>query len=68
MTHLVLPGYELMTTHSNVYNLVEFGILFRDRSGAFWSQVDTVLTPLDHCQQRTPSAQLLVVEAGGLFR
>lgn len=68
MTHLMPPGYEPMTTQSNMSNLVEFGILFRDRSGASWNPVDTVLTPLDHCRRRAPSAQLLVVEAGGLFR
>jgi hypothetical protein len=44
-----------MTTHSNVSNVIEFGVLFKDKSGTFWNQVDTVLSPatiagtLKHC-------------------
>src|SRR5262249_28526838 len=45
MTKMELGGYELMTTHSNVTNVVEFGMVFKDRSGTFWNQVDTVLAP-----------------------
>lgn len=61
MTHLVLSGYELMTTHSNVSNLVEFGVLFKDRSGAFWNQVDTVLTlqTIQATKQKCPRIDLL---------
>lgn len=45
MTKMELGSYELMTTHSNVTNVVEFGMVFKDRSGTFWNQVDTVLAP-----------------------
>lgn len=45
MTRMVFEGYELMTTHSNVTNVVEMGVVFKDRSGTFWNQVDTVLAP-----------------------
>lgn len=45
MTHLQLGTYDLLTTHSNVTNVVEFGVVFKDRSGVFWNQVDTVLAP-----------------------
>ena len=45
MTHLAFPGYELLTTHSNVTNVVEFGVVFKDKSGTFWNQVDTILAP-----------------------
>src|SRR5512140_2570252 len=33
MTKMEFKGYELMTTHSNVTNVVEFGMVFKDRSG-----------------------------------
>ncbi|MEP7125151.1 MAG: MBL fold metallo-hydrolase [Byssovorax sp.] len=45
MAKMVFPSYELMTTHSSVTNVVEFGMVFKDRSGTFWNQVDTVLAP-----------------------
>jgi hypothetical protein len=45
MTKIELGRYDLMTTHSNVSNVVEFGVVFHDRSGTFWNQVDTVLLP-----------------------
>lgn len=37
--------YELMTTHSNVSNVIEFGVVFKDKSGTFWNQVDTIVAP-----------------------
>lgn len=43
--HFKFAGYELLTTHSNVTNVVEMGIVFKDRSGTFWNQVDTVISP-----------------------
>jgi UDP-MurNAc hydroxylase len=43
--HFKLGGYELLTTHSNVSNVVEIGMVFKDRSGSFWNQVDTVISP-----------------------
>lgn len=61
MTHLVFPRYELMTTHSNVSNVTEFGVLFKDRSGSFWNQVDTVIAPqtVEATKQRCPQIDLL---------
>lgn len=45
MTKMEFKGYELMTTHSSVSNVVELGMVFKDRTGTFWNQVDTVLMP-----------------------
>jgi UDP-MurNAc hydroxylase len=43
--HFTFAGYELLTTHSNVTNVTEMGIVFKDASGTFWNQVDTVIAP-----------------------
>lgn len=43
--HFKLGGYELLTTHSNVTNVTEIGMVFKDASGTFWNQVDTVISP-----------------------
>ena len=43
--HFKLRGYELLTTHSNVTNVTEIGMVFKDASGTFWNQVDTVISP-----------------------
>lgn len=43
--HFKLRGYELLTTHSNVTNVTEIGIVLKDASGTFWNQVDTVISP-----------------------
>ncbi len=61
MTSIVFPTHELMTTHSNVSNVVEFGVVFKDRTGTFWNQVDTVLAPatLQGVKQRHPRIDLL---------
>jgi L-ascorbate metabolism protein UlaG (beta-lactamase superfamily) len=45
MVNLKGPSYELLTTHSNVSNVIELGVVFKDRTGTFWNQVDTVLAP-----------------------
>jgi hypothetical protein len=45
MTKMEFARYSLMTTHSNVSNVIEFGMVFQDRSGTFWNQVDTFLAP-----------------------
>lgn len=42
--HFKLRGYELLTTHSNVTNVTEIGMVFKDASGTFWNQVDTVIS------------------------
>ncbi len=43
--HFKFDNYELVTTHSNVSNVIEFGVVFKDRSGTFWNQVDTIIAP-----------------------
>ena len=43
--HFQFQGYELLTTHSNVTNVTEMGMVFKDASGTFWNQVDTVISP-----------------------
>jgi hypothetical protein len=35
---------ELLTTFSDI-DVIEFGVVFKDRSGIFWNEVDTVVTP-----------------------
>lgn len=45
MKHFKFGKYELLTTHSNVSNVIEFGVIFKDRSGTFWNQVDTIIAP-----------------------
>jgi hypothetical protein len=61
MTHLVFPGHELLTTHSNVSNVVEFGVVFKDETGTFWNQVDTVVAPqtVQLTRQKCPQIDLL---------
>ena len=43
--HFKFRGYELLTTHSAVTNILELGIVFKDASGTFWNEVDTVIAP-----------------------
>ena len=43
--NIKFPRFELFTTQSSVTNVTEFGVVFKDRSGVFWNQVDTVLMP-----------------------
>ena len=45
MTQTKIDGYEVLTTHSSVSNVIEIGVVFKDESGTFWNQVDTVLMP-----------------------
>ena len=45
MTQTKIAAYEIFTTHSSVSNVIEMGIVFKDESGTFWNQVDTVLMP-----------------------
>lgn len=35
--------YQLLTTPSQVSNVIEFGVIFKDASGSFWNQVDTFI-------------------------
>ncbi len=45
MARIDFKSHTPLTTHSNVTNVVEFGVVFKDRSGTFWNQVDTVIAP-----------------------
>ncbi len=38
------PQASLLTTFSNI-DVIEFGVVFKDDSGVFWNEVDTVVTP-----------------------
>ena len=37
--------FELYATRSESANVREFGMIFKDRTGTFWNQVDTPLSP-----------------------
>jgi L-ascorbate metabolism protein UlaG (beta-lactamase superfamily) len=43
--HFRLGKYELVTTPSHVTNVIEFGVVFKDETGTYWNQVDTVIAP-----------------------
>ena len=43
--HFKFPKYEVITTPSHVTNVIEFGVVFKDASGTFWNQVDTIIAP-----------------------
>lgn len=58
MKHFAFGKYELLTTHSNVTNVIEFGMVFKHASGTFWNQVDTVITPA--------AAPMTVAQAGAI--
>ena len=45
LKHIAFDRYELLTTHSSVKNVVEIGVVLKDRSGTFWNQVDTFVAP-----------------------
>jgi hypothetical protein len=44
MAPILGPGFELFPTRSDLTSIPEMGIVFRDRSGTFWNQVDTLLS------------------------
>lgn len=45
--HFQFEKYEVITTHSHVKNVIEFGVVFKDKTGTFWNQVDSLITPAD---------------------
>jgi len=45
MSLVPYKGTQLLMSRSHVAHAMEFGVIFKDRSGAFWNQVDTVLAP-----------------------
>jgi hypothetical protein len=42
-TNVSVGNGEILTTFSNI-DVVEFGVVFKDKSGVFWNEVDTVVT------------------------
>ncbi|MFQ5984093.1 MAG: MBL fold metallo-hydrolase, partial [Alphaproteobacteria bacterium] len=44
MAPILSETFELYPTRSEVKTVKEFGVVFRDRSGTFWNQVDTSLS------------------------
>lgn len=44
MAPILGPGFELFPTRSELTSVPEMGMVFRDRSGTFWNQVDTLLS------------------------
>lgn len=61
MSRMVFETHELLTTHSDVTNIIEFGVIFRDKSGTFWNQVDSVLSEetIGHALQAVGSIDLM---------
>ena len=61
MQRLIFKTCEVLTTLSDVNNVIEFGIIFKDKSGTFWNQVDSVLTPetVGHALQALGGIDLL---------
>ena len=45
MKHFAFGGYEVLTTRSYTKSVIEFGVVFKDRSGTFWNQVDSRIVP-----------------------
>ena len=44
MGPILSPDYELYPTQSESATVKEFGMIFKDRTGTFWNQVDTFLS------------------------
>lgn len=61
MQRLVLPTYEVLTIFSSATNVIEFNIIFKDKSGTFWNQVDSPLTSetIGHALQAVGSIDLM---------
>jgi hypothetical protein len=61
MSRMVFKTFELLTTHSDVTNIIEFGVIFKDKSGTFWNQVDSVLSQetIGHSLQAVGAIDLL---------
>ena len=61
MSRMAFNTFELLTTHSDVTNILEFGVIFRDKSGTFWNQVDSVLSDetIDYSLEAVGSIDLL---------
>ncbi len=44
MAPILGPDFELLPTRSELTSIPEMGMVFRDSSGSFWNQVDTLLS------------------------
>ena len=45
MGPILSQDFELYPTRSEIRSIPEFGMVFKDRAGVFWNQVDTSLSP-----------------------
>ncbi len=54
MAPILSERFELYPTRSEITTVREFGMVFKDASGAFWNQVDSALSPatIDAVKQR----------------
>lgn len=61
MAPILGPGFELYPTRSELASIPEMGMVFRDRSGVFWNQVDTLLSnaTIDAVRERFGTIDLL---------
>jgi len=61
MAPILGDGFELFPTRSELQSIPEMGVVFHDRSGTFWNQVDTPLAveTLEGVRGRFPRVDLL---------
>jgi hypothetical protein len=45
MAPILSAEFKLYPTRSEVHSVREFGMIFKDRTGTFWNQVDSFLSP-----------------------
>jgi UDP-MurNAc hydroxylase len=62
MAPILGPDFELLPTRSELTSIPEMGMVFRDRSGTVWNQVDTLLSDatIDAVRNRFPTVDLLL--------
>jgi UDP-MurNAc hydroxylase len=62
MAPIVGPDFELLPTRSELTSIPEMGMVFRDRSGTVWNQVDTLLSDatIDAVRDRFPTVDVLL--------
>ena len=61
MAPILGPDFELLPTRSELTSIPEMGMVFRDSSGSFWNQVDTLLSDetIDAVRDRFATIDLL---------
>ncbi len=61
MAEIVGEGFELFPTRSELKSIPEMGVVFHDRTGTFWNQVDTPLADatIDAVRERFSRVDLL---------